>query len=32
MQLGIDDGEQFRLELPVYDASDAWAKLQVSCG
>jgi len=25
MHLGVDDQEQLRLELPVYDALDAWA-------
>ena len=30
MQLGVDDQEQLRLELPVYDALYEWAKLQVS--
>jgi hypothetical protein len=30
MQLGVDDQEQLRLELPVYDALYAWAKLQVA--
>ena len=29
MELGVDDQEQLRLELPVYDALYAWAKLQV---
>lgn len=29
MHLGVDDQEQLRLELPVYDALYAWAKLQV---
>ena len=28
MLLGVDDQEQLRLELPVYDALYAWAKLQ----
>ncbi|MHB8961139.1 MAG: chromate resistance protein ChrB domain-containing protein [Candidatus Limnocylindrales bacterium] len=32
MHLGVDDQEQLRLELPVYDALYAWAKLQVSGG
>lgn len=32
MHLGVDDQEQLRLELPVYDALYAWAKLQVSKG
>jgi hypothetical protein len=27
--LGVDDQEQLRLELPVYDALYAWAQLQV---
>ncbi len=30
MHLGVDDLEQLRLELPVYDALYAWAKLQVA--
>jgi hypothetical protein len=30
MQLGVDDQEQLRLELPVYDALYEWAKLQVA--
>lgn len=30
MHLGVDDQEQLRLELPVYDALYAWAKLQVA--
>jgi hypothetical protein len=30
MDLGVDDQEQLRLELPVYDALYAWAKRQVS--
>jgi hypothetical protein len=30
MQLGVDDQEQLRLELPVYDALYEWAKLQVT--
>jgi len=30
MQLGVDDQEQLRLELPVYDALYQWAKLQVT--
>ena len=29
MELGVDDQEQLRLELPVYDALYAWAKLEV---
>jgi len=29
MQLGVDDQEQLRLELPVYDALYEWARLQV---
>ena len=29
MHLGVDDQEQLRLELPVYDALYAWAKLEV---
>jgi hypothetical protein len=29
MQLGVDDQEQLRLELPVYDALYEWAKLQL---
>ena len=32
MHLGVDDQEQLRLELPVYDALYAWAKLQVALG
>jgi len=32
MQLGVDDQEQLRLELPVYDALYAWARLQVAGG
>lgn len=32
MHLGVGDQEQLRLELPVYDALYAWAKLQVSGG
>ena len=32
MQLGVDDQEQLRLELPVYDALYEWAKLQVAGG
>ena len=32
MHLGVDDQEQLRLELPVYDALYAWAKLQVDAG
>ena len=28
-ELGVDDQEQLRLELPVYDALYAWAKLEV---
>jgi hypothetical protein len=27
MHLGVDDQEQLRLELPVYDALYAWAQL-----
>ncbi len=30
MHLGVDDQEQLRLELPVYDALYAWAKLQIA--
>ncbi|HJP87971.1 MAG TPA: chromate resistance protein ChrB domain-containing protein [Candidatus Limnocylindrales bacterium] len=30
MHLGVDDQEQLRLELPVYDALYAWARLQVN--
>ena len=30
MDLGVDDQEQLRLELPVYDALYAWAKRQVA--
>lgn len=30
MHLGVDDQEQLRLELPVYDALYAWAKLEVA--
>jgi len=30
MELGVDDQEQLRLELPVYDALYEWAKLQVA--
>ena len=30
MELGVDDLEQLRLELPVYDALYAWARLQVA--
>jgi hypothetical protein len=30
MHLGVDDQEQLRLELPVYDALYAWAKEQVA--
>ena len=30
MQLGVDDQEQLRLELPVYDALYAWAQLEVA--
>ena len=32
MQFGVDDQEQLRLELPVYDALYEWAKLQVAQG
>jgi hypothetical protein len=32
MELGVDDQEQLRLELPVYDALYEWAKLQVAGG
>ena len=32
MHLGVDDQEQLRLELPVYDALYAWAKLQTAGG
>ena len=30
MELGVDDQEQLRLELPVYDALYGWARLQVA--
>ncbi len=30
MHLGVSDLEQLRLEVPVYDALYAWAKLQVA--
>jgi len=30
MQFGVDDQEQLRLELPVYDALYAWAQLEVA--
>ena len=30
MHLGVDDQEQLRLELPVYDALYAWAQQQVA--
>ena len=30
MHLGVDDQEQLRLELPVYDALYAWAQQQVN--
>jgi hypothetical protein len=30
MDLGVDDQEQLRLELPVYDALYAWARRQVA--
>ena len=30
MQFGLDDQEQLRLELPVYDALYAWAQLEVA--
>jgi len=30
MHLGLDDQRQLELELPVYDALYAWARLQVS--
>ena len=30
MHLGVDDQEQLRLELPMYDALYEWAKLQVA--
>ena len=30
MYLGVDDQEQLRLELPVYDALYQWARLQVT--
>jgi hypothetical protein len=30
MELGVDDQEQLRLELPVYDALYAWAQLEVA--
>jgi hypothetical protein len=29
MQLGVDDQEQLRLQLPMYDGLYEWAKLQV---
>jgi hypothetical protein len=32
MLLGLDDQEQLRLELPVYDALYAWAKREVAGG
>jgi hypothetical protein len=32
MHLGVDDQEQLRLELPLYDALYAWAKLQTAGG
>ena len=32
MHLGVDDQEQLRLELPVYDALYAWAQRQVNDG
>lgn len=32
MELDVDDHEQLRLELPVYDALYAWARLQVAAG
>ena len=32
MHLGVDDQQQLRLELPVYDALYAWAKLQTAGG
>ena len=32
MHLGVDDQRQLELELPVYDALYAWAKLQVAAG
>ncbi len=32
MHLGVTDQEQLGLELPVYDALYAWAKLQVAGG
>jgi hypothetical protein len=32
MDLGVTDQEQLRLELPMYDALYAWAKLQVATG
>ena len=30
MELGVDDQEQLRLELPVYDALYEWARLEVA--
>ncbi len=30
MDVGVDDQEQLRLELPVYDALYAWARRQVA--
>jgi hypothetical protein len=32
MDLGVDDQEQLRLELPVYDALYAWAQREVAKG
>ena len=32
MHLGVDDQEQLRLELPVYDALYAWAQQVVAAG
>ena len=32
MELGVEDQEQLRLELPVYDALYAWAQRQVRTG
>jgi hypothetical protein len=32
MDLGVDDQEQLRLELPMYDALYAWAKREVGKG
>ena len=32
MDLGVDDQEQLRLELPMYDALYAWARREVGAG